>query len=35
MPENDLQVGLVSMDSENGFVTALVGGRDYSTRLIQ
>ena len=30
MPENDLQVGLVSMDSENGFVTALVGGRDYS-----
>ena len=31
MPENDLQVGLVSMDSENGFVTALVGGRDYST----
>ena len=31
MPETDLQVGLVSMDSENGFVTALVGGRDYST----
>ena len=31
MPKTDLQVGLVSMDSENGFVTALVGGRDYST----
>ena len=31
MPESDLEVGLVSMDSENGFVTALVGGRDYST----
>ena len=31
MPKTDLQVGLVSMDPQNGFVTALVGGRDYST----
>lgn len=30
MPNNDLQVGFVSMDPETGFVTALVGGRDYS-----
>lgn len=31
MPKTDLQVGLVSMDVNTGFVTALVGGRDYST----
>lgn len=31
MPESDLQVGLVSMDVKTGYVTALVGGRDYST----
>ncbi|WP_042470745.1 transglycosylase domain-containing protein [Bacillus ndiopicus] len=30
MPNTDLQVGLVSMDVKTGFVTALVGGRDYS-----
>ncbi|MEG0384599.1 MAG: PBP1A family penicillin-binding protein [Solibacillus sp.] len=30
MPDSELQVGLVSMDTETGFVTALVGGRDYS-----
>lgn len=30
MPANDLQVGFVSMDPKTGFVTALVGGRDYS-----
>ncbi len=29
MPEGELQVGFVSMDVKNGFVTALVGGRDY------
>ncbi|AWE06258.1 penicillin-binding protein [Lysinibacillus sp. 2017] len=31
MPNNDLQVGFVSMDADRGFVTALVGGREYST----
>lgn len=31
MPNNELQVGFVSMDAHTGFVTALVGGRDYST----
>ncbi|MGN7476896.1 transglycosylase domain-containing protein [Solibacillus silvestris] len=30
MPNNELQVGFVSMDTDTGFVTALVGGRDYS-----
>ena len=30
MPDNELQVGFVSMDADTGFVTALVGGRDYS-----
>lgn len=30
MPDSDLQVGFVSMDVDTGFVTALVGGRDYS-----
>lgn len=30
MPNNELQIGFVSMDVEKGFVTALVGGRDYS-----
>lgn len=30
MPNNELQVGFVSMDADTGFVTALVGGRDYS-----
>lgn len=29
MPNNDLQVGFVSMDVETGQVTALVGGRNY------
>lgn len=29
MPDNDLQVGLVSMDVKTGQVTALVGGRNY------
>ncbi|HEY4623631.1 PBP1A family penicillin-binding protein [Solibacillus sp. FSL R7-0668] len=31
MPNSDLQVGFVSMDADTGFVTALVGGRDYSS----
>lgn len=31
MPDSELQVGLVSMDPATGFVTALVGGRDYQT----
>lgn len=31
MPKTELQAALVSMDVEKGFVTALVGGRDYST----
>ncbi len=31
MPKSELQVGLVSMEHDTGFVTALVGGRDYST----
>lgn len=30
MPNSDLQVGFVSMDAHTGYVTALVGGRDYS-----
>ena len=30
MPDSELQVGFVSMDADTGFVTALVGGRDYS-----
>ena len=30
MPDSDLQVGFVSMDPKTGYVTALVGGRDYS-----
>lgn len=30
MPDNELQVGFVSMDADTGYVTALVGGRDYS-----
>ncbi|MER1984291.1 MAG: PBP1A family penicillin-binding protein [Solibacillus sp.] len=29
MPNSELQVGFVSMDPKTGFVTALVGGRDY------
>lgn len=29
MPDSDLQVGLVSMDPKTGYVTALVGGKDY------
>ena len=29
MPDDELQVGLVSMDPQTGFVTALIGGRDY------
>ena len=31
MPNSELQVGFVSMDADTGYVTALVGGRDYST----
>ena len=31
MPNSELQVGFVSMDVDTGYVTALVGGRDYST----
>ncbi|MEO4054023.1 PBP1A family penicillin-binding protein [Solibacillus sp. CAU 1738] len=31
MPQNDLQAAFVSMDVDTGYVTALVGGRDYST----
>lgn len=31
MPNNELQVGFVSMEADTGFVTALVGGRDYSS----
>lgn len=31
MPDSELQVGLVSMDPKTGFVTSLVGGRDYQT----
>ncbi|KGR85734.1 transglycosylase domain-containing protein [Lysinibacillus odysseyi] len=31
MPDSELQIGLVSMDPKTGFVTALVGGRDYQT----
>lgn len=31
MPNNDLQVGFVSVEPNTGYVTALVGGRDYST----
>lgn len=30
MPNSELQVGFVSMEADTGFVTALVGGRDYS-----
>lgn len=30
MPDTDLQVAFVSMNPDTGFVTALVGGRDYS-----
>ena len=30
MPNNELQIGFVSMDADSGFVTALIGGRDYS-----
>ncbi|MEG0259194.1 MAG: penicillin-binding transpeptidase domain-containing protein, partial [Lysinibacillus sp.] len=31
MPKDDLQAALVSMESNTGAVTALVGGRDYAT----
>ncbi|MGY3186831.1 transglycosylase domain-containing protein [Lysinibacillus sp. TE18511] len=31
MPANDLQAAFVSMESNSGAVTALVGGRDYAT----
>lgn len=31
MPANDLQAAFVSMESNTGAVTALVGGRDYAT----
>ena len=31
MPNNELQVALVSMEAGSGHVTSLVGGRDYST----
>ena len=30
MPESELQVGFVSMNPKTGYVTALIGGRDYS-----
>ena len=30
MPDSDLQVGFVSMEPKTGYVTALIGGRDYS-----
>jgi len=30
MPNNELQVGFVSIQPKTGYVTALVGGRDYS-----
>lgn len=29
MPDNDLQVSFVSMDPKTGYVTALIGGREY------
>lgn len=31
MPDNDLQAAFISMESNTGAVTALVGGRDYAT----
>ena len=31
MPDNELEVGFISMEPETGYVTALVGGRNYST----
>lgn len=31
MPDNDLQVAFVSMETDTGAITALVGGRDYAT----
>ena len=31
MPESELQVGFVSMEPNTGFVTSLIGGRDYTT----
>lgn len=31
MPNSELQVGFVSMEPHTGYVTALIGGRDYST----
>lgn len=31
MPDSELQVAFVSMEAKSGHVTALVGGRDYST----
>lgn len=31
MPDSDLQVAFVSMEPHTGYVTALIGGRDYST----
>lgn len=30
MPENKLEVGFISMEPETGYVTALVGGRNYT-----
>lgn len=30
MPNNDLQVGFVSIDQQTGYITALVGGRNYA-----
>ena len=30
MPEGELQVGFVSMEPDTGFVTAMVGGRDFA-----
>lgn len=30
MPDNDLQVGFVSMETETGFITSMVGGVDFA-----
>uniref|UniRef100_UPI00406D2D5F transglycosylase domain-containing protein n=1 Tax=Psychrobacillus sp. FSL H8-0483 TaxID=2921389 RepID=UPI00406D2D5F len=31
MPEGELQIGFISMEPRTGYVTAMVGGRDFST----
>lgn len=30
MPDNDLQVGFIAMEPDTGYVTAMVGGREYA-----